>query len=181
MGVLFFSVGSRNKKLIGSDELIHQMDNYVNVVSKRGFPFKFNSATDFVNFQTDLKALLVKNGTSINDIRIQGSSLRSPNAKDVDIAVFVDDAEFKDIVNQARKGLVSRVKTPETRDKFVGEFNQHVEQGRINSYYIDAPRNYTFNQQIFELLKHTSQSKGLDLSIILRRKGFDVSPYMKVK
>jgi hypothetical protein len=176
----FIFVGSRNKKIIGSDELIRQMDDFVNVVSKRGFPFRFDSATDFVNFQTDLKILLSKNGIPTNDIRIQGSSLGNLNAKDVDIVVFVDNSQFHDIAIQARKGLVDRVK-PKNHNRIVGAFDRNVEQGRINSFYIDAPRNNTFNQQILELRKHTSQSEGLDLSIMLIGRDFDVSPYIKVK
>jgi hypothetical protein len=70
---------------------------------------------------------------------------------------------------------------PKNHNRIVGAFDRNVEQGRINSFYIDAPRNNTFNQQILELRKHTSQSEGLDLSIMLIGRDFDVSPYIKVK
>jgi hypothetical protein len=91
-------VGSRNDKPITATDLVTQMDNYVNVVNKRGYPYKFTSLDQFEAFKGDLKSSLSNTGVSMSDVRIQGSSLRNPNANDVDIAVFIDNAEFNQIL-----------------------------------------------------------------------------------
>jgi len=64
------------------------------MIKKRGYPFKFKDLDDFLSFSQDLKVGLKKLGVPINNIRIQGSSLRTPKANDVDIAVIVDQLQF---------------------------------------------------------------------------------------
>jgi hypothetical protein len=169
--------GSRVKKPIASDELVRQMDNYVNVVSKRGFPYKFNSAKDFVNFTTDLKGLLGKNGIPVDDIRIQGSSLRTPDAKDVDIAVFVSEGQFNELSQGMIKGIQRRA-NPHAANSIIGDLEGQIADGRINSFYFDRTSKVTFNQQLNQLTKHMSNSDGVDLSLILKGRNFDVSPYL---
>lgn len=90
----FVVTGSRNKKPIAASELMQQMTNYVNTVSKRGFPFLFNSLESFTNFKTELLEKLKSIGLPTDDVRLQGSSLRTESAKDLDIAVLLTDEQF---------------------------------------------------------------------------------------
>lgn len=54
----FLFTGSRQKKSIDSVELMTQMENYVTLISKRGFPYKFGSHEEFVEFSKSLKNYL---------------------------------------------------------------------------------------------------------------------------
>ncbi len=86
--------GSRTAKAIGAAELMQQMENWANVISKRGFPYKFVDLAQFRQFSKYLLDGLRKAGLPTDDVRIQGSALRKPTANDVDVAVFVEEATF---------------------------------------------------------------------------------------
>jgi hypothetical protein len=174
----FIFTGSRADKPISSVELIQQMNNYVNIVSKRGFPYKFDSAKDFINFKTELKDLLSKNGIPVDDICIQGSSLRTANAKDIDIAVFVSENVFNSLSSKMIKGIQQRA-NPRAARKIIGNLEHQISNGRINSFYFDRIENESFNEKLFELTRYMSNSEGsIDLSLMLKGKTFDVSPYL---
>jgi hypothetical protein len=70
------------------------MENWANVVSKRGYPFKFEDLAQFKAFSKDLIDGVRSVGLPVDDVRVQGSALRKPTANDVDLAVFVDQAVF---------------------------------------------------------------------------------------
>jgi hypothetical protein len=92
--------GSRKAKAIQADELIGQMEHWVNVINKRGFPEKFANLEEFQQFSQDLLTGVKQAGIPADDIRIQGSSLRKPDAQDVDIAAFVDERSFDNLLIQ---------------------------------------------------------------------------------
>jgi hypothetical protein len=96
--------GCRDAKPRSAEQLKDQMHNWKNVVSgPQGHPFKFDNQRQYGEFKTALTNLVkqcelpgeVKLPT--NDIRIQGSSLRTPLADDVDIAVCVTKEQYRDI------------------------------------------------------------------------------------
>ncbi len=178
IGDLMFT-GSRVKKPIASAELMQQMSNYIHIVRAQGFPFRFDSITDFVNFSTDLKTLLLRYGLPVDDLRVQGSALRSPDAKDVDIAVFIDPVRFKELTDAMLQGLRSRAK-PHVASSMSAEMRKQIEQGRINSYYFDRIGDRTFNQELRDLAKHLSGSDSIDLSLMLKGRDFDISPFQKI-
>lgn len=89
--------GSRKAKAISAPELLIQMQNTVDVAA-RGFPYLFNSLVEFKTFSRELIDGVEAADISADDIRIQGSSLRKPTAGDVDIAVFVDEDEFAELL-----------------------------------------------------------------------------------
>ncbi len=89
---------SREAKRISAADLQAQMDNWVNTVSKRGYPYKFKSAEEFARFSADLKSEVAGAGLPADDVRVQGSSLRKPTADDVDLVVVIDAAKFDEIL-----------------------------------------------------------------------------------
>jgi hypothetical protein len=91
-------VGSRTDKAITAGDLMQQMANWANEVGKRGFPYKFADAAEFQRFSKDLIDRVRAAGLPPDDVRIQGSSLRKPGANDVDIAVFVEEAKFDQLL-----------------------------------------------------------------------------------
>ncbi|WP_421810599.1 hypothetical protein [Flagellimonas sp.] len=104
-------------------QLAEQIDNYVNRVLKRGYPFKFKSLEEFNEFSTELKEGLAKIGVSIDDVRIQGSALRSKDAKDVDLAAIITDADFnKFLVNR----FSNRITKNEVKINLAGKTEQEL-------------------------------------------------------
>ena len=99
-------VKTGNIKEIKSVELLKQMDNYINIVLKRGYPFGFRNLKEFEQFCDILKSELSSIGLSTNDIRIQGSSLRKLKPKDLDLAVFIDDSNFNNLLRNAFEGKI---------------------------------------------------------------------------
>jgi hypothetical protein len=96
--------GCRDVKPRSAEQLKDQMHNWKNVVSgTQGHPFKFASQQQFAQFKLDLTSVVQKHELPghvklpTSDIRIQGSSLRSPLADDVDIAVCVTKEQYRDI------------------------------------------------------------------------------------
>ncbi|MEW5755365.1 MAG: hypothetical protein AB1810_03600 [Pseudomonadota bacterium] len=171
--------GSRTKKAIPAAELLQQMSNYVNIVSARGFPFRFDSVTDFANFCVDLKQLLIKYGIPAGDVRIQGSSLRTPEAKDVNIAVFIPKETFDTLTEAMIKGLLQHA-SPHEAKALADTVREQIAEGRIQSLYFDRIGERSFNQELRDLTRHISGSDNIDLSLMLRGMDFDVSPIMKI-
>jgi hypothetical protein len=90
--------GSRIKKRRSADQLKEEMDNWVNVVQERGYPYKFTDKKQFEAFKENLLKIVGELGLPHRDVRIQGSSLRKPEAHDIDIAVFVSKEKFADLI-----------------------------------------------------------------------------------
>jgi hypothetical protein len=185
----FMFTGSRVEKAIDSGELMLHMDNYVNIVSKRGFPFKFDSLQNFGDFKTSLKSLLQKYNIPIEDVRIQGSSVRTPGANDVDLGVFVNESKFNELYNEMKAGIESRTTEGSAiRKSLLEGLEKGKADGRINSYYFDRVNGSggaTFGQELFELVDYTNMGrvwepgKGpFDLSVIMEGRGFDVGPFL---
>jgi hypothetical protein len=195
-------VGSRNDKPITPTDLITQMDNYVNVVNKRGYPYKFTSLDQFEAFKGDLKSSLSNTGISTSDVRIQGSSLRNPNANDVDIAVFIDNAEFNQILinRYAGRASLSNGTALELAGKSHDELlamSQDILQDSSNKYNAQArtfakamqERIISSKSRILKQLKTATKevsSKYPELNIeaisIMTKEGnFDLKPFLEVK
>ena len=104
----FLYISCRDAKLISANKLMQQMDNWVNVVQKRGYPYKFNNLAEFNQFKEALKSGLDNIGVSISDVRVQGSALRTKGAKDVDLAAIISNTEFDKILIQRFSGRITK-------------------------------------------------------------------------
>lgn len=149
-------VGSRRSKPITADELKNQMDN-IGPVRERGYPYRFESEAEFQDFSSDLSNGIEQIGLPSDDIRIQGSSLRTPNAQDVDVVVTVSQTEFTDIMTdrfssraktsdgpidmtnmtyEELQTLAADIQKPGNRDKYNSEartFARAMSEGSFNS------------------------------------------------
>ncbi|MFI6366774.1 hypothetical protein ACIBG0_28950 [Nocardia sp. NPDC050630] len=90
--------GSRIAKPVTADTLARHMDNWANVVSERGYPYRFDSAEHFNAFARDFHEALHRAGLGDLDPYIQGSALRKPEAKDVDFALVIDRDRFYELL-----------------------------------------------------------------------------------
>ena len=75
-------------------------------VKSRGFPAKFKTMKEFEAFSNYMRDMYSKLGVPVDDIRIQGSAVRSPLAGDVDVVAMVDQSVFDGFVKQAFNGYV---------------------------------------------------------------------------
>ncbi|MFK7048829.1 hypothetical protein FLACOL_01503 [Flavobacterium columnare] len=101
-------ISCRDAKPIASTDLVQQIDNYVNVVLKQGHPYKFTDIGQFNNFKNELKTGLKDIGVSTADVRIQGSSLRTPNANDVDLAAIISETDFDNLLKSFYNGKITK-------------------------------------------------------------------------
>jgi hypothetical protein len=101
-------ISCREAKPISSSELIQQMDNWVNVVQKRGYPHKFASLEEFQQFSGELKKGLKALGIDSGDVRVQGSSLRTPGAGDVDLVAMVSQNDFDSFIKNKFNGKIEK-------------------------------------------------------------------------
>ena len=131
--------GCRDVKPRSAEQLKDQIYNWKSVVLPRGHPFKFKNPQDYLLFKSGLKsgiAQCVLDGAiplPSGDIRIQGSSLRTPYADDVDIAVCVTKEQYRDIC--------------------AGRFQEHFfktgqTQGKEQSEKVDALKQLTYEQMV---------------------------------
>ncbi|WP_228819031.1 hypothetical protein [Nocardia transvalensis] len=109
--------GSRIKKPIAADNLTRQMHNWAKIVAERGYPYRFENSDHFNMFATDLERALREVGLGDVDPFIQGSSLRKPEADDVDFAIAIDRDRFNEILIDRYDGRIA----PKTADGKPGE------------------------------------------------------------
>jgi hypothetical protein len=102
------------KKKLTADELIGQMHNYKEVVEPRGYPYRFASKKQFEQFGHEIKHAAAAAGLPTDDIRIQGSSLRNPAAKDVDVAILIADSAFDTQLVKTFEGKITLEGKPVT-------------------------------------------------------------------
>lgn len=120
--------------------------------------------------------LLRRYNISISNVKVQGSSLRTPNASDIDLAVFLSEQEFNTTAQQIRAGFRRR----NAPSKVISDFENQVLQGKINSFYFDrlVGSSETFNQELYELRSFISESRGIDLSIMKEQGQFNIGPFL---
>jgi hypothetical protein len=132
--------GSREAKRISAVELMQQMENY-NAVRGRGYPYRFRDLAEFQRFSDDLIAAVRQAGLPTSDIRIQGSSLRTPRAADVDIAVFVEESLFDQmLVNRFHNRAAFSSNAPSTPGARISL------QGRSHAELLALAREITANE-----------------------------------
>jgi ferredoxin len=101
-------VGSRTAKKISAPDLMQQMENWAGKVKARGFPYKFADLAEFQRFSKDLIEKVRATGLPVDDVRVQGSSLRKETAADVDIAVFVEQSVFDKLLIDRFDGRITK-------------------------------------------------------------------------
>ena len=186
-------ISCREAKPINASELMTQMENWVNVVSKRGFPYKFNDIGQFNNFKNELKAGLNDIGVSTADVRIQGSAIRTPNAGDVDIAVVVEDNLFNQLLKNNFSGKITKNGSSiDISNYSQAELTQLSNEIAGNSAYNAQARTFEYafksgkiRPEDIEGLK-TLKNKlepicgKIDISAIRKNGNFDIKPFLKL-
>lgn len=179
-GLLFISY--KIDKQITSSELIDQIYLLEYLRKIRKFPYeKFNTIDDYNDFKDDFKILINDYDLPINDIRVQGSSLRKTNPDDTDIAIMIDEDE----VEQIRDKLLKRAEkhyddSEKNYKKFIRNLDKDIQKGKIpyGRFGKLENNNNTFMQDLYDRGIYP-QGEKLNISIIIKNKQFDVPPYLK--
>jgi hypothetical protein len=180
------SEASKPQKTLTIDDVRQQMKNWATVVRTRDFPYLFDNREAFTSFKDEIRDILRRYDIPDSNVNIQGSSLRTEAAKDIDMAVFVTKEEFDAIVSKAIKGIETRqngtdITSQKKRENLIGDVKNQAASGRLNSYYFDRiPGNATtFNQALYQTRRHLNDpDKGVDLSVMLEGANFSVSPLL---
>ncbi|MBZ4418525.1 hypothetical protein [Myxococcus sp. RHSTA-1-4] len=136
----FLEVGaikkSKNKPVPSAEDLQQQMTNWKTEIEPRGFPYKFESKEQLAEFQQKIKELSERYGLPEGSMVIQGSSLRTPEAKDVDVAIFVSDEVFDAFAQRSRDAMEANFKDPTSKKSRnnLKELDRHIEKGFVPMY-----------------------------------------------
>lgn len=100
----------------------------------------------YLQFVQDLKDGLKKLGIDVGDVRIQGSSLRSPDAQDVDLAAFISDTDFDNYLINSYKG---KIKTKSGNVINIENKTSRELKELAEEILIANPSSYTSNAKTF--------------------------------
>jgi hypothetical protein len=178
---------SRVAKQITAMNLMRQMDNWVNIVKVRGYPYLFSSVSEYDQFGDVLKKLAQDFSIPSNKFNMQGSSLRNSNIGeigDLDIAYRVDNVTFDN--------LVAKFLGATTNQTTVENIIKDSPKGVIRSFnmLIDPQTNGSFKGRFFTEFENVfgssyqnyfNKSSSFDIQITIIKKGapLDVSPFLK--
>lgn len=162
--------GSRVKQAIPAAELMQQMTQYVNIVRDRGFPYGFDTIAAFTEFGSGLTRLLEDHGLPADNVRVLGSSVRDPAAKDVDIAVFVPRELFDKLATQLRR----------SRATGADDVQAQRAAGRINLADLDSRVVGSLPQELRNLIRQLSGPDNINISLMLRGSEFDIGPRLDI-
>lgn len=182
----FLFVGQRTQadkpqKTLSIDEVRRQMRNWT-VIRERKYPYLFQSKEAFVSFQQEIRSILKQYDIPDHNVNIQGSSLRTEAANDIDIAVFVSKKEFEDIVSGARKDIEFRNSGPESsgkREKLLRRLEKEAAANRLSNFVIKYVQGVSIRTPLYETRQHVQDNKGVGLTVMLEGASFDVSPLLR--
>jgi hypothetical protein len=110
---------------------------------------------------------------------VQGSSLRDPAAKDVDIAVIAPDREFDEYAAQARQGMMDRA-SEHNRPGLLSDMDAHLDKGFIPNFMFDRPAGMeSFGRQLFALRKQFGLG-DVDFSIMRQSSAMALYPPLDI-
>lgn len=165
---------------IEPDELKAQMDNWATEVKPRGYPYHFESAEQFEEFGGKLNELSEQYGLPGGRTIVQGSALRTPAAKDVDVAVIVPDEEFDRYTAQCADGITARAQ-PHNWPRLLGDLKDHAQKGFVPKYMFDRPAGATttFGQAAHRLIEEYGVP-DLDFSVMKQSSAMALYPHLDI-
>jgi hypothetical protein len=161
------------------EQLQEQMQNWVNVIKPRNYPYLFENKEAFNRFKSEIQGLLRKYGVPEGDIVVQGSSLRTPKAKDVDVAIFVSDQEFATYVQKCKDGIEQRVSSEVARKKLLKQIDKDAQRGFVRRYNFDRLGDEDSFEKELATLIGDSFSIDIDVSVMKSSSELALEPYLK--
>jgi LysM repeat protein len=162
------------------EELMAQMETWTKVIKPRGYPFLFSTLEEFNQFRAKLMKLLKKYNLPKGRVVIQGSALRSPLAKDLDIAIFVSDKVFAKYLAACKKGIVALGDDTPWVTKNLKALAKHAEDGFIRKgQFTRYDPAVTFEAELWELINSTIKKK-VDISVMKESSKMNLSPFLEL-
>ena len=149
---------------IGKD--IEQSIGNYNSVKGRGYPFGFQNIKQYQKFENSLRGALKKYNIPTENIRIHGSAVHKVNPGDLDVAIILDEAQFRT--------LGQRFYDSSSMNKIKKSILKDIEKGKISSQRFAPVQKPTVGQSVY------GKAGELDIQISIIRSGseFDVGPYL---
>jgi hypothetical protein len=165
---------------IPPDELKQQMDNWTNEVKPRGYPYLFDSEEQFQQVTGKLNDLGEQFGLPKGQMLVQGSSLRTPGAKDVDLALIVPDKEFDDYAAKCADGITARAR-PRNQAGLLSDLQAHTDKGFIPQFMFDRAEgtSQTFSQLSRQVIADHGVPE-LDFSVMKQSSAMALYPHLDV-
>jgi hypothetical protein len=142
--------------------------NYA-LVMKRGYPFGFKDINQFKNFGRTVEASLERYKIPTSNVGIHGSAVHKSSPGDLDIAIVVDNAQFKT--------LGQRFIANSKMDNIKKGILKDMEKGKISSQKFAPVQNPTIGQALY----NKAGNLKIQVSLIRRGSEFDVGPYLPLK
>jgi hypothetical protein len=159
-------------------QLKEHMARWKTVIEPRGYPYKFESKEAFNNFKVAVMGVLTKYGVPEGNLVVQGSSLRKPDAKDVDIAIFVSQDIFDLYAKKCLAGLTQR-STGRGKNKLIQGLNDQISEGYVNQFYFDRVEGgESFAREIYPILQEFGIAE-VDISVMTTASHLALYPSMK--
>lgn len=165
---------------IPPEDLKAQMANWAGEVKPRGYPYHFQNAEQFREFGGKLDDLGAEFGLPKGTTIVQGSALRTPGAKDIDIALIVPDKEFDDYAARCADGIVARAR-PRNQAGLLSDLESHTEKGFVPQYMFDRPpgATQTFPQVSHQLIEEYG-IPDLDFSVMKQSSAMALNPHLDI-
>jgi hypothetical protein len=165
---------------IPPEDLKQQMDNWANEVAPRGYPYLFSSKEQFQQVIGKLDALSQQFGLPGGKMLVQGSSLRTPAAKDVDVALIVPDNEFDAYAAKCAEGITARAR-PRNQAGLLNDLRAHTDKGFIPQFMFNRGEGTT--QTFSQLSRQVISEHGvadLDFSVMRQSSVMALYPHLDV-
>ncbi|MBZ6472488.1 hypothetical protein [Streptomyces griseocarneus] len=172
------------KKHLTPQQLTEQMNNWVNEVRPRRYPYHFESREKFEAFTGQVEQLRSKHNLPQGRVLVQGSSLRNPQAKDIDIAIIVSDKEFDAYLARCKAGLDQRIGRPQTRSKMTKQLEGNAAKGFVPQFMFDRPAASSAGAPTFSQESRTLAEKfsipGIDISVMRESSVMAMYPHLEL-
>lgn len=118
--------GHRRGKQISVKQLKKQMAWYQNTIRQRGFPFRFNTLSQYRAFSASVMKMLKGLRLPTQLVFVHGSALRDPGARDVDLILRLPDHTYDSFA----KG--EAVRDPRSLNKALDQIKNEFQLGGLD-------------------------------------------------
>lgn len=185
---------SPKDKTILFNALKDQMDNWKNTIEVRGYPYKFSDdiqigVQQFTTFKNKLRTLLDDFNLPTDDIRIGGSSVRNPNAGDIDCYIFMTREQANAYTERIKVFSQKFAKDAKERNYYKNGWSKPFNEDKI------IYKNYIVNETNGEKILDEAYARGLlndtsfpaddrfnafEITIIIKDEALELYPYLKL-
>jgi LysM repeat protein len=175
--------GKKIPKLsLTAQELLDQMENWCKVIRPRGYPYLFESLEQFKKFQEKLRKLAKKYKLPEGKMLVQGSALRTAQANDVDVALFISVEAFEAYAMECSTGILGRAKNAKAATRIIEGLEGNTGKGFIPQFLFNRlaeTPGVSFERELIDALEGTF-GKATDFSLMKNSSELNLYPYLEI-